>query len=290
VRVVSADWQWDPSLYEGSARYYSVGRLPYPPDVADTLRRELGIDRSGRLLDVGCGPGSLTLVLADLFGEAVGVDADPGMIAEAERQALRRGCRNTSWVCTKAESLPAGLGTFRVITLAQSFHWMDRDRVAAILFGMLESDGGLVHVGATTHRGVGDGSDLPGPMPPHDAINELVTSFLGPVRRAGQGVRTAWKGSDEDAVFAGAGFVGPRVLDVGGGRVFRRSEDEVVASVHSLSYAAPHLFGDRLDAFDNDLRTLLRQASPGGEFWERSREIGLSIWAKADTSSAGPDD
>lgn len=277
---MSADWKWDPTLYEGSARYYAVGRLPYPSDVAAVLRRELGLNGTGRLLDVGCGPGSLTLVLAGLFDEAVGVDADPGMLEEAARQARRYACRNATWVCARAESLPDGLGTFRVITLAQSFHWMDRHRVAAILFEILEPDGALVHVGATTHRGVGDGSGLPGSAPPRDEINGLIASYLGPARRAGQGVRSTSKGGDEDTVFAAAGFVGPQTLDVGGGRVFKRSEDEVAASVYSLSYAAPHLFGDRLDAFDADLRTLLREASPTGEFWERAREITLAIWRK----------
>jgi len=34
----------------------------------------------GRLLDVGCGPGSLTLLLAPLFDQAVGLDPDPDML------------------------------------------------------------------------------------------------------------------------------------------------------------------------------------------------------------------
>ena len=37
-------WQWDASLYEGSAEHYLVGRLPYPPEIADALRDALGLD------------------------------------------------------------------------------------------------------------------------------------------------------------------------------------------------------------------------------------------------------
>lgn len=51
-------WQWDESLYAGSAAHYGVGRMPYSPSLADAIRRELGLDGTGRLLDVGCGPGS----------------------------------------------------------------------------------------------------------------------------------------------------------------------------------------------------------------------------------------
>jgi hypothetical protein len=57
-------WRWDPSLCAGSASYYTLGRVAYPRAVPDELVAALGLDGSGRLLDIGCGPGSLTLVLA----------------------------------------------------------------------------------------------------------------------------------------------------------------------------------------------------------------------------------
>ncbi len=163
---MAKEWEWDPSLYAGSAPYYPVGRLPYLSDVAVALRHELALDGVGRLLDLGCGPGSLALVLTDLFEEVIGVDADEGMVQEAALQARRLGYGNMRWVCMRAESLPDGLGIFRVVTLAQSFHWMNRPQVAAIAFEMLQPGGALVNVGATTHRGSADIGDLPGPTPP----------------------------------------------------------------------------------------------------------------------------
>jgi ubiquinone/menaquinone biosynthesis C-methylase UbiE len=66
---------------------------------------------------VGCGPGTLGLRLAHLFGEVVGVDPDGGTIAEARRAAAARGAAGrTRWVRARAEALPAGLGTFAVAT------------------------------------------------------------------------------------------------------------------------------------------------------------------------------
>jgi cyclopropane fatty-acyl-phospholipid synthase-like methyltransferase len=38
--------------------------MPYPDSLARAISGELSLDGSGRLLDVGCGPGSLTLLLA----------------------------------------------------------------------------------------------------------------------------------------------------------------------------------------------------------------------------------
>jgi ubiquinone/menaquinone biosynthesis C-methylase UbiE len=127
---------WDPKLYQGSAPYYARGRLPYPPEMAAALRDELALDGTGRLLDLGCGPGSVTLLLALLFAEVVGVDPDAGMIAEAQTKAARQGVGHAHWVEMPAEALPDDLGSFRVATLAQSFHWMDRKKVASAVRGM----------------------------------------------------------------------------------------------------------------------------------------------------------
>ncbi len=70
--------------------------------------------------------------------------------------------------------------------------------------------------------------------------------------------------------------------------MFARSEDQIVASVFSLSGAAPHLFADRLAGFEEDLRVLLREVSPPGQFWERAGEIGLSIWRKRPGDAGRP--
>ena len=88
-------WEWDETLYAGSAQYYERGRLPYPADLADRLASALGLDGSGRLLDVGCGPGIIALRLAHVFDDVVGVDADRQMLAQATQRASERKRRPT---------------------------------------------------------------------------------------------------------------------------------------------------------------------------------------------------
>jgi SAM-dependent methyltransferase len=281
---MEAGFEWDESLYAGTARFYVIGRLPYPQAMADAIASELRLDGSGRLLDVGCGPGSVALLVSSLFEVVVGVDPDRGMVEEAERQADRRDVANAEWHVLRAEDLPAGLGSFRVATFAQSFHWMDRRRVAAVVIGMLEPGGAWVHVHATTHRGTQrDGPPLPRPEPPRDRIDDLVRAYLGPVRRAGRGVLPKGPPSGEDEILAATALDGPHELTVGGGRVLERTEDEVVASVFSLSSSTPHLFGERAGEFEADLRRLLREAAPDGRFSERTREIGVSVWRVPET-------
>lgn len=268
-------WQWDASLYAGSARHYAVGRMAYPVALGEALRDELELDGRGRLLDVGCGPGSLTLLLAPYFAEAVGVDADGDMLKVAASRAIEG---NVRWERMRAEELPAELGTFQAVTFAQSFHWMDQALVADRVRGMLETEGAWVHVGATTHRGIDGAQELPHPRPPWDAIDELVARYLGPVRRAGQSVLPTGTRPGEEEIMRAAGYRGPTRLVVGGNEVEERTVDDLVASVFSLSSSAPHLFGAELPAFETDLRELLTKTADNGLFAEQRREIEAVIW------------
>ena len=257
-------FEWDPTLFAGSASYYARGRVAYPPSLATALRDELALDGTTRLLDVGCGPGSLTLLVAPLVGEAVGIDADVDMIREAQAHAPP----NTRFVRMRAEELPGGLGSFDAVTFAQSLHWMDQDLVARLLFDLVAPGGRVASTGATTDMGAGD--------VPHEQVAALVRSYLGPVRRAGQALLPHGTAEIDWDAFGRAGFAGPRRVDVPGDREVVRTADDVVAAVFSRSFSAPHLFGDRLGEFERDLRALVGV----GPFRERFGDAGLTIWTR----------
>lgn len=142
---------------------------------------------------------------------------------------------------------------------------------------MVVPGGALVHVHATTHQGVDSDEALLHPGPPREAITRLVQRYLGPVRRAGQGVLPSGTPGHEESIYRSAGFEGPQRLEVPSW-VVQRTAEEVAASVYSLSNSAPHLFGGGLDAFDVELRQLLAEASPSGSFSEQMRSIAVEIW------------
>jgi SAM-dependent methyltransferase len=272
-------------LFKGASAYYERGRLPYAPGFVETLATALGLDGRGRLLDVGCGPGIVTLALASRFAEVVGVDPDEDMLAEAGRQAVRLGVTNARWVAARAEDLPAGLGKFRAVVFAQSFHWTDQDRVAATVLTMLEPGGAFVHM--SDLKDESGESVMPPPVPapfvapPRAEIHELVRRYLGPGRRAGAGtLPNGMPGRGEDAVLARAGFEARSRHVVPAGQIVERTPDDVVAWVFSHSQSTPHLFGDQLADFERDLRVLLRQASPDGRFGEPSPPTEIRIWRK----------
>jgi ubiquinone/menaquinone biosynthesis C-methylase UbiE len=135
---------YDPTIYEGAAAHYRYGRPPYSPQLEEVLTEELDLDGTGRLLDGGCGPGILTVRLAHLFEDVVGLDPDAAMLAEGDRVAGECGIENIRWVQALAEDLPeATPGPYRLVTFGQSFHWTDELRVAEALYDLLEPGGAL---------------------------------------------------------------------------------------------------------------------------------------------------
>jgi len=135
---------YDATLYKGSAAYYLRGRPPYSRELRKTLAVECGLDGTGRLLDVGCGPGVLAVELAPLVDEAIGLDPDADMLTEAAKYAERQRMTNVRWLQGLAEQLPdMDLGRFRLVTFGQSFHRTDRERVAEAVYDLLEPGGSI---------------------------------------------------------------------------------------------------------------------------------------------------
>jgi SAM-dependent methyltransferase len=270
---------YDPTIYLGAAPHYAVGRPPYSRELVPMLAEALGLDGAGRLLDVGCGPGILTVELAGAFDRAVGLDPDPDMLAEGARRASAAAIDNVTWVQALAEDIPTlGLGTFRVVTFGQSFQWTDRERVAESIFDLLDPDGAAVFV---THAHDGRPQpEGPGHPPiPHELLRDLIARELGSTTRAGQGTRVAPTDRYEDALER-TRFGRPTPIYAPGRDDIVRDVDGVISGYLSMSYAAPHLFGDRLDAFVADARAALAAASPTGLFWDWPGDTELLIARK----------
>jgi len=277
ARRSGAMWEWDPTLFAGTAPYYSRGRLPYAPTLPAAVRAALALDGRGRLLDVGCGPGPVALALAPVFEAVVGLDPDQAMLDEAATHAAARGVATATWVCVRAEDLPADLGTFRVASFGQSFHWMQRDQVAAAVFGMLERGGAFLHVNQEPCR---EAQADDGRPPPYDRITRLVRSYLGDVRRAGQGLLPRGTPDNEAAVIESVGFDKEQTVRLSGGVSVVRTVEDVIAWVLSRSDSAPHLFGERLPQFQHELLHLLTHAALDGAFREQQPDTVLRIWLK----------
>lgn len=103
--------------FEHGGRAYARFRPEYPPQLAGFLASLVSDKRLA--VDVGCGNGQLTRLLAPYFDAVVGLDPSAEQIANAvsgERVTYR---------CAAAEQLPLSDGSASLVTAAQSAHWFD---------------------------------------------------------------------------------------------------------------------------------------------------------------------
>jgi SAM-dependent methyltransferase len=91
------------------------------------------LERGMRVLDVGCGPGTITADLAARVpdGQVTGIDAAADVLAEARAEAGRRGLANVWFEAGDVYRLAFGDGTFDVVHAHQVLQHLS-DPVAAL--------------------------------------------------------------------------------------------------------------------------------------------------------------
>jgi SAM-dependent methyltransferase len=270
---------YDPIQYLGSAPHYLSGRPPYSAELGGVLAEELGLDGTGHLLDVGCGPGVLAVQLAPLFGQVTAIDPDLDMIAEARRHASANGVTLQLHQARAEEIGVLGLPPMRVVTFGQSFHRVARTAVAEAVYDLLEPGGAMVLISHDIDAGPApDGTGDP-PIPDQE-VQELISSYLGPDRRSGSRLASSYSSDRWEVSLAKTRFGKPMTAHAPGRVDITRDVDGVISGYLSMSYAAPHLFGDRLDQFVDDLESLLTARTDTGRFWDWPGDTAATIARK----------
>lgn len=247
------------SLFSGAARYYKY-RSPYPKELFDLIVQTFGLDGSGRLLDLGCGPGNVALGLYRYFEKVVAVDINLQMLAEGQKQAQAIGADNITWLESAAEAIGPELGRFRLVTLGRSFHWMQRERVLQRAWEVLETGGGLVVLDSAT----GDRE--------HSWWYWVSRGLVLRWRTQEREVQPRQDSPEpHQAIVARSAFG-----DLQSGSVsFRESLrlEQVLGELYSMSGSKPERFGPNLEAFEHDFRMIMNHLEPSGRF-ERERGFG----------------
>jgi arsenite methyltransferase len=98
-----------------------------------------------RVLDIGCGAGTDTLVAAQMVGlegRVTGIDMTPEMLAKARAAAQELGARNVDFVEGEVEHLPFADGSFDVVISNGVIDLIpDKDAVLSEIFRVLEPGG-----------------------------------------------------------------------------------------------------------------------------------------------------
>lgn len=249
--------QHDPALYQGTAWYYSRFRPAYPAALATVLRDKFRLDGTGRMLDLGCGPGPVAIRLAHLFEHVVAMDPEPEMLAEGRACAERAGVSNIEWIVGSSEDLSPELGTFRLVTMGNSFHWMDRALTLEALYDLVVEGGGLAVVG--------HGAPFQGPPPTawRVAINRVVREYVGD-RSLPPGIPDPPPPLEErhEAYLARSRF--KDVTAYQESFDIEWTIDSMIGNLYSTSFCSHRLLGDRAEAFERDLRAAILAVEPSG--------------------------
>jgi len=103
--------------FDQGGRAYARFRPEYPRELAAYLASAAPDDRLA--VDVGCGNGQLTQLLAPHFKRVIGLDPSADQIANAVPNARIR------YECAPAEQLPVPDASASLVTAAQAAHWFD---------------------------------------------------------------------------------------------------------------------------------------------------------------------
>lgn len=251
-----ADSAQTPQLFASTAPYYSRFRPPYRESMFALLRETFQLDGRGRLLDLGCGPGLLTIPLAPLFEEVVAIDPSDEMRAEGERIAHSKGVTNIEWRRGSSDDLGSATGTFRLISMGNSFHWMDGARTLDALYPLVEERGRL----AIVAYGFPFPEDAP-IEPWRNKVAELVLKFATPSHFQGYGTPVP-----PDSRFESSVKKSQFELVRSWSERYQHTWtiDEMIGNLYSTSYCSPRMLGANREAFERELRAAMLEFSPSG--------------------------
>jgi SAM-dependent methyltransferase len=114
--------------------------VPYSPALIRRVAEVSGLSAHHRVLDLGCGPGSLARSFALAVKEVVAVDPSTEMLAVARPLARQANIR---FLAGSSYDLAPTLGHFRLVVMGRSFHWMDRVDTLDRLDRMIEPTGAI---------------------------------------------------------------------------------------------------------------------------------------------------
>ncbi|HUK97368.1 MAG TPA: class I SAM-dependent methyltransferase [Gaiellaceae bacterium] len=219
-------------MFRGTAPYYARYRPAYPDELLEQLCAAVGLDGSGRLLDLGCGPGTIAVPLAARVAEVLAVDSEPEMLDELRRRAPP----NVVALEANAEEVDPAWGRFRLATIGRALHWFDGERVlerlavvtpsVALLGDSLDESEALCAVLDIARELLGDRPPMLAPGIRYEQA--LADSPFSAVEELWSMVDRTW------------------------------TVDQLIGFAYSTSFASPLRVGDRREEFESTMRSRLR--------------------------------
>lgn len=248
------------SVFRGTVGFYRQYRPGIPQKVADVLDAAVADGTPRRLLDVGTGTGLVVEALLGRFDDIIAIDNDADMLAAAEAALLPQLPGGTHLLLRQAtaeEFTPPPGWQADLVTICRAFHWLDQAAVLVRLDAQVSPDGAVAIFG--------DNSFWVATSPWKAAVRSVIQGFLGEQRRAGSSTFQHHNRPYSD-IMRESPFSQVEEFTVPVTRTW--TADSILGYLYSTSFAAPHLFGDRLDEFDETVRATLAEFSDTDTFSE----------------------
>ncbi|KZE44490.1 class I SAM-dependent methyltransferase [Rossellomorea marisflavi] len=240
------------NLFKGAAGYYAAYRPVYPSTLIRTLVDEFSLDGEGNILDLGCGPGTMTVRLADWAERTVGIDTEPEMIEEAERihSMIRNG--QVEWFAgTWAEYKMTNPHRFKLVTIAKAFHWMDRDSILEDLYDRVEAEGGIAII---------DNYEPDRKLEPwQEVLDAIIRKWYGQERRAGDSTYTHPVERHETIIRRSRFTYEEITLPP---YTIHWTIESILGNLYSTSYGAKRFLGDNIIPFEQEVKLALEGLAP----------------------------
>lgn len=256
----------DPHAFVSAEDHYACFRPRYPDGLFALLADRFGLDGTQRVLDLGCGPGTVALELARRVNTVFAVDPAAGMLKQGQALAVERGIRNVRWQQGDSNALLSlGLPPLDLVVMAKSYHWMDRVQVLDDLDRITTEQAGIIILSA----GPLGTTPLPGWAP---VVANVRATYLGTARRAGSGtypeLAETYQSTVERSPFS-------TIEVVRFDQVVVTSTEQLIGLQLSNSYSTPAQLGERKESFEEDLRRALLAHDPSGRYEETIRTEAL---------------
>ncbi|UKS66418.1 class I SAM-dependent methyltransferase [Rossellomorea marisflavi] len=222
--------------FTGRASSYTKGRPPYPKGILE-LMRSLGADEQSRIADIGAGTGRLTRMLGELDAFVTAVEPSADMLEE-----YRHTCRElprVTYMEAPAEETRLETGSVDFITVAQAFHWLDKDRCRTEFQRILKPGGRVLLIW----------NSMKGDDPFVQAYSNVLKDFT---------IKQTAGNASGDHLKEKREFFGSDIEIVQMGNAHTLDEEELIHHGLSLSYT-PSADHPEYQSFINALGTLFRE-------------------------------
>ncbi|MDR2077765.1 MAG: class I SAM-dependent methyltransferase [Rickettsiales bacterium] len=249
---------WDPNdTFKGTAFYYSRFRPGYSSEVFEYLRERFRINGTHCILDLGCGTGQIALKMAGWVRKIYAVDPQEDMLEEGKVLARKKNITNIEWLVGQDSDVSSLVNdSVQATIIARAFHWMNRERVLEDLYSVTNPGGGVAIVGDSKFRR--EKAEW------ENVRNAVIERHIGKERKAGVSGTYSHPTKLHEEVLAESKFLDIKIENFNFDRKW--TIDQIVGHCYSTSFCSKPLLGNRVEAFEKDLRAELLKLDNSGIF------------------------